>query len=119
MCGAGARLQLVALNLMDALANNAFGMPGKYFSVGASLGLRMFRGGADTIESILRDADAACYVAKRNGRNRVEIHQPSGRRESSKPISGLHAIQRENQTSGGQPNRIAVNATAAIRSTSA
>jgi diguanylate cyclase (GGDEF)-like protein len=34
------------------------------------------KGGGDTLESLLRDADAALYAAKREGRNRVRAFEP-------------------------------------------
>jgi diguanylate cyclase (GGDEF)-like protein len=51
---------------------------GSPYICSASVGLAVAQSGASA-ESILRDADAAMYLAKRNGRGRVELFQPSAR----------------------------------------
>ncbi|MEQ8494401.1 MAG: EAL domain-containing protein, partial [Gammaproteobacteria bacterium] len=49
------------------------------FSVGASIGVVGISGHAVSAAEIMSMADAACYVAKDAGRNRVHLHQPNDR----------------------------------------
>ena len=46
----------------------------KVFTIGASIGLVTFSNGEETLNDILRMADAACYCAKEKGRNRVQVY---------------------------------------------
>lgn len=46
----------------------------KVFQLGLSIGLVTFSDGTETLTDILRMADAACYLAKDKGRNRVQIY---------------------------------------------
>jgi EAL domain-containing protein (putative c-di-GMP-specific phosphodiesterase class I) len=46
----------------------------KVFPLGLSIGLVTFSDGEETLTDILRMADAACYLAKDKGRNRVQIY---------------------------------------------
>jgi diguanylate cyclase (GGDEF)-like protein len=48
-------------------------LPGSDVTVSASIGLAGFPDHASTLERLERLADAALYVAKRQGRNRVEL----------------------------------------------
>jgi diguanylate cyclase (GGDEF)-like protein len=52
-------------------------LSGTDVSVTASLGVAGFPGHATTLDRLERLADAALYVAKRQGRNRVELAQPA------------------------------------------
>ena len=52
-------------------------LPGSDVSVTASLGVAGFPGHAATLDRLERLADAALYVAKRQGRNRVELAEPA------------------------------------------
>jgi diguanylate cyclase (GGDEF)-like protein len=52
-------------------------LPGTDVPVTASIGVASFPGHASTLERLERLADAALYVAKRQGRNRVELAEPS------------------------------------------
>jgi len=69
---------LLAEKLCAAVA--AFELPweGQTFAVGASVGMVRVAGELTTAADVLRAADAACYAAKKRGRSRVEVHQPSG-----------------------------------------
>ncbi|AOY90837.1 hypothetical protein BKK79_02680 [Cupriavidus sp. USMAA2-4] len=51
------------------------GRDGRVFSVKASAGMALFRPGSD-VKQVLRDADAACYRAKRNGGGGVVMADP-------------------------------------------
>jgi diguanylate cyclase (GGDEF)-like protein len=57
------------------LAIEAYRLPweGRQFSVGASIGLVTVNGTHASAAEVLRAADAACYAAKRGGRNRVAL----------------------------------------------
>jgi diguanylate cyclase (GGDEF)-like protein/PAS domain S-box-containing protein len=48
----------------------------KKFVIGVSIGLVTFGSNGYTLADILRMADAACYAAKDNGRNRVHVYTP-------------------------------------------
>lgn len=48
----------------------------KVFSVGVSIGMVTFRNGEQTLADIFRMADAACYLAKDKGRNRIHVYSP-------------------------------------------
>jgi diguanylate cyclase (GGDEF)-like protein len=52
-------------------------LPGTDVSVTASLGAAGFPGHASTLDRLERLADAALYLAKRQGRNRVELAEPA------------------------------------------
>ncbi len=57
----------------------------KTFSVGASLGLVPITLGSESITGVLRSADAACYTAKDDGRNRIHVY-----REDDEQLSKRH-----------------------------
>jgi diguanylate cyclase (GGDEF)-like protein/PAS domain S-box-containing protein len=48
----------------------------RIFPIGVSIGLITFGNNGVTLADILRMADAACYVAKDKGRNRVQVYTP-------------------------------------------
>lgn len=68
------RVAAVAGNLVRVLGRSEFGLAERLYRVGASVGVRTFGGCLETMDDILKDADAACYRAKHKGRNRVELH---------------------------------------------
>lgn len=47
----------------------------KTFSIGVSIGLVEINADTPSVDSVLSAADAACYVAKNKGRNRVHVYQ--------------------------------------------
>lgn len=49
----------------------------KSFGISASIGLVSISADNASMESLLAAADAACYVAKEKGRNRVQVFEPS------------------------------------------
>jgi len=64
-----------ALNVSEKLRNVVrdfqFAWKGRCFSVGVSIGVAIINNVSSNAVDILKEADAACYAAKENGRNRV------------------------------------------------
>ena len=63
----------VAASLQKTVSNHRFTWEGNNFNVGISIGLVPVT--ATDLDELLKAADAACYTAKRKGRNRIEVHQ--------------------------------------------
>ena len=66
--------QRIANELIQAVKDFRFVWKGKIFSLGMSIGLAMMDGSTNA-NAVLSAADAACFIAKDKGRNRVWIHQ--------------------------------------------
>ncbi len=66
-----AALQM-ATAIIEAIRAHTYRHGGRSFNLGASVGVAMLQAGEDT-GHILARADAACYFAKRRGRNRAEL----------------------------------------------
>ncbi len=65
----------LAERLIAAIRAHTYRHGGRSFNLGASVGLIQVAAGEEA-QHILARADAACYLAKRKGRNRVEVWQP-------------------------------------------
>jgi len=65
-----------AEQLREAVGSYRFAWEGHVLSPSVSIGLLPFRAGVAEFERILADADAACFLAKERGGNRVEIVTP-------------------------------------------
>jgi predicted signal transduction protein with EAL and GGDEF domain len=65
----------IANALLKAVEQYQFVWGASTFTVGASIGLVPLTGGFRRITQVLQAADAACYAAKDQGRNRVHIYQ--------------------------------------------
>jgi diguanylate cyclase len=68
------RAALIAEKMRSAVQAYRLSWDGRTFGVGASIGLVPVDGSLTTAAAVLAAADAACYAAKRSGRNRVEVH---------------------------------------------
>jgi len=68
--------QRVANALRKGVEGFRFTWESKSFSVGASIGLVPISGDSESVASALSAADAACYVAKDQGRNRIHVYHP-------------------------------------------
>ncbi|MCU1428968.1 MAG: hypothetical protein JWL83_2968 [Actinomycetia bacterium] len=82
----------VALDVSDKILGamrRPFQVDGREFFVTASIGLALSTADADTPDSMVRDADAAMYVAKGRGRNRVEVFDEAIR------IRAVHHLEME------------------------
>ncbi|MDA8256258.1 MAG: EAL domain-containing protein [Betaproteobacteria bacterium] len=66
----------IATELRDATQDYRFVWEGKPFSVSASIGLVPLSATTGSVSAALAAADAACYAAKEQGRNRVHLYQP-------------------------------------------
>ncbi|HEV2610340.1 MAG TPA: EAL domain-containing protein [Noviherbaspirillum sp.] len=66
----------IAEKLRQAVAEHTFAWEDKRFTVGVSIGRVNFDDDTLTLAEILSNADAACYVAKERGRNRIHTYLP-------------------------------------------
>ena len=66
----------IADKLRQCIADFRFVSEGKSFSIGASVGVVQVADGMLNLTDILSAADAACYMAKEKGRNRVQFYRP-------------------------------------------
>ncbi|MEO8630867.1 MAG: EAL domain-containing protein, partial [Betaproteobacteria bacterium] len=66
----------IAEELRKAIVDFPFAWEGRQFSIGVSIGVVNLADGSFTLASVLSAADAACYMAKEKGRNRLQIYHP-------------------------------------------
>lgn len=77
------RAQAVARNILAAVQKVCFDAEGHTLTLGASIGVAYTDSGEYDADTVLRAADAACYEAKRSGRNRIRIHHAEPSYEAS------------------------------------
>src|ERR1700754_5220704 len=65
---------VVATGLLKAVEQHQFVWNNTLFSVGASIGLVPVTGNLRRVTQVLQAADAACYSAKDQGRNRIHVY---------------------------------------------
>jgi diguanylate cyclase (GGDEF)-like protein len=87
----------VAAELLASVQGFHFSWQGKSFVIGCSIGLVPVTSSAESMASVLSHADAACYVAKDLGRNRVQVYQPPGEKGEARP-AGASWLIRINQS---------------------
>ncbi len=63
-------------NLRDLIRDFRFAWEDRSFTIGVSIGIAAINGSSGNAVNLLKEADAACYVAKDNGRNRVHVYHP-------------------------------------------
>lgn len=63
-------------NLRDLIRDFRFAWEDRSFTIGVSIGISAINGSSGNAVNLLKEADAACYVAKDNGRNRVHVFRP-------------------------------------------
>jgi diguanylate cyclase (GGDEF)-like protein/PAS domain S-box-containing protein len=71
-----ARARQTAEEMRHTLRDFRFSFRGQVFEVGASIGLVPIGAGCGDLAEVMSAADAACYVAKDRGRNRVHEYEP-------------------------------------------
>ena len=64
----------IAHKMREALQDFRFVWQDRGFTIGASIGLVPIEPGVDTLASVFRAADSACYAAKEQGRNRLHVY---------------------------------------------
>ncbi|MEW8374245.1 MAG: EAL domain-containing protein [Candidatus Thiodiazotropha sp.] len=70
------RAQQLANKICSVVKDFRFSWEGRSFSTGVSIGIVAIGPNTESPHSALSSADAACYVAKDMGRNRIHIYQP-------------------------------------------
>ncbi len=95
-----------ALAIADALRKTIgdfhFQWNQRSFKIGASVGVVNVAGGPQTLAGVLSAADAACYVAKDKGRNRVQVYSPESdelalRKGEMEWVNRIHRALSDNQ----------------------
>ena len=66
----------VADTLLEAVNDFRFVWQDKYFEIGASIGVVPVNADTESMTRAMSTADAACYAAKDEGRNRVHVFEP-------------------------------------------
>jgi len=66
----------IADSLRTAIGDFHFQWNQRTFKIGASVGVVNVADGPQTLAGVLSAADAACYMAKDKGRNRVQVYSP-------------------------------------------
>jgi diguanylate cyclase (GGDEF)-like protein/PAS domain S-box-containing protein len=96
--GAGA----VAEKLCRTVRKFRFTWEDRAFDVGVSIGVVPINTESGTLSQVLSAADAACYVAKEQGRNRAHLYQPDDRAVAER-YGEMQWVQRINR--GFEENR--------------
>lgn len=65
----------IATNLIETVRAFRFVWEDNIFSIGVSIGVCVINDPSKSITHYLRRADAACYMAKDKGRNRIQLYQ--------------------------------------------
>jgi len=69
------RAEIVAKKLLKSISQFNFIWENKTFRSGVSIGIVPVNGLSGNISDVLKDADAACYSAKKEGGNSIHIHR--------------------------------------------
>ena len=75
--------QRVAAQLLAAIRAFRFPWQGQVFTMGASIGVAAVTSQSRDLESVMAAADTACYMAKDNGRNQVQVYHEDDEEVSS------------------------------------
>jgi diguanylate cyclase (GGDEF)-like protein/PAS domain S-box-containing protein len=76
--------QRLAAQILAAIRAFRFAWEGRIFALGASIGVAEMTGESRDLESVLSAADTACYLAKDQGRNQVQVYSPDDEEVSSR-----------------------------------
>ena len=84
----------VAENLRQAIRDVRFASQGVALDVGVSVGLVEINNETPTVASVMSAADVACYAAKDQGRNRVQLYQPDNVPERHREMHWVSKLTR-------------------------
>ena len=70
----------IADQLREAVENFRFFWQGRCFTIGVSIGLVPIHASSENASRIMSLADASCYIAKQQGRNRVHVYSETDSR---------------------------------------
>src|SRR5689334_20234821 len=92
----------IAEALRKVIVDFRFAWKNRSFTIGVSIGLVNLAEGPHTLASVLSAADAACYLAKDKGRNRVQVYRPEDsevalRRGEMEWVNRLHRALAEDR----------------------
>lgn len=92
----------IANNIRQAVQDFRFGWQSQSFKIGVSIGVAAITGAESKAAEALSAADAACYVAKEQGRNQVHFHEldetgSSAQQREMQWISRIQAALDENR----------------------
>lgn len=68
--------QRVASSLLQSIQDYQFSWEGQSYRIGVSIGLVAVTQSTPNFSDLLKLADAACYMAKDSGRNRIHVYHP-------------------------------------------
>ncbi len=90
----------IAETLRKIVAGFSFSWEGKAFRIGVSIGVVPITKESGTAGDVMSAADAACYVAKNQGRNRVHVGHPedSALIQHTSEMNWTHRIQHALET---------------------
>jgi diguanylate cyclase (GGDEF)-like protein/PAS domain S-box-containing protein len=86
----------VATTIQKTIQDNQFSWEGQTFKVGVSIGLVAANEATPNLTELLKEADAACYMAKELGRNRIHVYH-AGDSEIAKRSGEMQWVSRLNQ----------------------
>ena len=75
--------QRVAAQVLAAIRAFRFPWQGQVFTLGASIGVAAVTSQSRDLESVMAAADTACYMAKDNGRNQLQVYHEDDEEVSS------------------------------------
>lgn len=92
----------VATLLLEAVQNYQFFWEGQSFRVGVSIGMVAITDALCDLRKLMKEADAACYMAKDCGRNRIHVYHPDDieiaqRHGEMQWVSRINEALRENR----------------------
>ena len=76
--------QHVAAQILSAIRGYRFAWQGNVFALGASIGVAAVTPESLDLDSVLKAADSACYLAKDKGRNQVQVYAADDEEFSSR-----------------------------------
>lgn len=95
------KVMAVAESLCEAVAAYRFCWQERHFEITASIGVRAINAETVSAEDVLSAADAACYVAKDQGRNRAQLYfggkACAGKRQEMQWVGKIQKALEENR----------------------